>query len=224
MQAYENGGHAYHATMPTDCLIRMREVMAETRDYGHERSAPSRWSSVRASALCSRASGIKSVAAPGFRRRAWSSSTPTTRTPSSKVRRAGPSDRGRRAAAVRRAGGLRDLPAGPVRPGQAPRRGPHREVAGGGARQGALRPAWRSVGTLRPHRILTRRSRGGLLTRGARDAGRGHSESEVPDRYPTRPDAPSSAQDRYLPGTWFSRTPASSTPRGVWPARRPRLR
>jgi aspartate aminotransferase-like enzyme len=37
MQAYENGGHAYHTTMPTDGLIRMRDVMAETRAYGLER-------------------------------------------------------------------------------------------------------------------------------------------------------------------------------------------
>lgn len=34
MQAYENGGHAYHATMPTDGLRRLRDIMQETRDYG----------------------------------------------------------------------------------------------------------------------------------------------------------------------------------------------
>lgn len=34
MQAYENGGHAYHATMPTDALVRFRDVMLETEAYG----------------------------------------------------------------------------------------------------------------------------------------------------------------------------------------------
>ena len=32
MQAYENGGHAYHATMPTDALRAFRDTMA--RDQG----------------------------------------------------------------------------------------------------------------------------------------------------------------------------------------------
>src|SRR6185369_125647 len=34
MEAYENGGHAYHATMPTDALSALRKVMRETREYG----------------------------------------------------------------------------------------------------------------------------------------------------------------------------------------------
>ena len=37
MQAYEGGGHAYHATMPTDALRAFRDTVAETRDYGFER-------------------------------------------------------------------------------------------------------------------------------------------------------------------------------------------
>lgn len=36
MRAYENGGHAYHATMPTDALRRFRDAMIETRDDGFE--------------------------------------------------------------------------------------------------------------------------------------------------------------------------------------------
>ena len=32
MQAYEQGGHMYHATMPTDALMRLRDVMEETED------------------------------------------------------------------------------------------------------------------------------------------------------------------------------------------------
>ena len=34
MEAYENGGHAYHATMPTDALTRVRDMMAETERDG----------------------------------------------------------------------------------------------------------------------------------------------------------------------------------------------
>ncbi|HEX5420903.1 MAG TPA: aminotransferase class V-fold PLP-dependent enzyme, partial [Gammaproteobacteria bacterium] len=36
MEAYENGGHAYHATMPTDALTRTRDAMAETRALGFD--------------------------------------------------------------------------------------------------------------------------------------------------------------------------------------------
>ncbi len=34
MQAYENGGHAYHATMPTDSLAKFRDVLQETERFG----------------------------------------------------------------------------------------------------------------------------------------------------------------------------------------------
>lgn len=34
MEAYEGGGHAYHATMPTDTLAKVRDVMLETEAYG----------------------------------------------------------------------------------------------------------------------------------------------------------------------------------------------
>ena len=36
MKAYENGGHAYHATMPTDSITRFRDTMKETEAYGFE--------------------------------------------------------------------------------------------------------------------------------------------------------------------------------------------
>ena len=36
MEAYENGGHAYHATMPTESLRVFRDVMTETRDFGFD--------------------------------------------------------------------------------------------------------------------------------------------------------------------------------------------
>ena len=34
MGAYENGGHAYHATMPTDGLVGFNQVMQETKAFG----------------------------------------------------------------------------------------------------------------------------------------------------------------------------------------------
>jgi aspartate aminotransferase-like enzyme len=37
MRAYENGGHAYHATMPTDALRACRDVMNEAASYGFEK-------------------------------------------------------------------------------------------------------------------------------------------------------------------------------------------
>ncbi|MBT3068616.1 aminotransferase class V-fold PLP-dependent enzyme [Rhodoferax sp. U11-2br] len=67
MEAYENGGHAYHATMPTDALISLRDVMQETRAYGFEKVRAEQLalgSKVRA-LLESR--GFPSVAAEGFK-------------------------------------------------------------------------------------------------------------------------------------------------------------
>ena len=36
MEAYENGGHAYHATMPTDSLRLFRDALIETESFGLE--------------------------------------------------------------------------------------------------------------------------------------------------------------------------------------------
>ncbi|MDQ7081513.1 MAG: aminotransferase class V-fold PLP-dependent enzyme [Paracoccaceae bacterium] len=66
MQAYENGGHAYHATMPTDALRRLRDIMLESRAFGFDKLCEAQWelgNRVRA-ALAAR--GVKSVAAQGF--------------------------------------------------------------------------------------------------------------------------------------------------------------
>lgn len=66
MQAYENGGHAYHATMPTDSIARFHEVMKETEVYGFDRvklEQQALGDKVRA-LLASK--GFKSVAAKGF--------------------------------------------------------------------------------------------------------------------------------------------------------------
>lgn len=36
-EGYEKGQHAYHTTMPTDALVRLRDVMLETREYGFDK-------------------------------------------------------------------------------------------------------------------------------------------------------------------------------------------
>ena len=66
MQAYEQGGHAYHATMPTDALTSFRDVMLETEVYGFAKvMAEQQELGVRVRAtLADR--GIVSVAAEGF--------------------------------------------------------------------------------------------------------------------------------------------------------------
>lgn len=66
MQAYENGGHAYHATMPTDALVKFRDVMKETEAYGFEKVRSEQQElGDRVRALLER-KGIKSVAAKGY--------------------------------------------------------------------------------------------------------------------------------------------------------------
>jgi len=66
MRAYENGGHAYHATMPTDSLTAFRDVMKETEAYGFERvRAEQQELGDRVRALLAER-GVQSVAAPGF--------------------------------------------------------------------------------------------------------------------------------------------------------------
>ena len=66
MRAYENGGHAYHATMPTDSLARFRDTMNETDDYGFEKvQAEQQELGDKVRALLA-SKGIKSVAAEGF--------------------------------------------------------------------------------------------------------------------------------------------------------------
>lgn len=66
MRAYENGGHAYHATMPTDALIVCRNVMTETEDYGFGKvRAEQQELGSRVRALLSER-GFPSVAAPGY--------------------------------------------------------------------------------------------------------------------------------------------------------------
>ncbi len=66
MQTYENGGHAYHATLPTDALKAFRDTMLETRDYGFEKVKQEQLELGRAVRELMREKGFKSVAAEGF--------------------------------------------------------------------------------------------------------------------------------------------------------------
>ncbi|MEM7079630.1 MAG: aminotransferase class V-fold PLP-dependent enzyme [Pseudomonadota bacterium] len=66
MQAYEGGGHAYHATMPTDALTQFRNTILESAQVGFDnmRNNQQELGTKVRSLLSER--GLQSVAAPGF--------------------------------------------------------------------------------------------------------------------------------------------------------------
>ena len=66
METYEGGGHAYHATMPTDSLRRLRDLMIETEKAGFEnlRARQLELGAKVRKLLAER--GMPSVAAAGF--------------------------------------------------------------------------------------------------------------------------------------------------------------
>ncbi|MBQ0711987.1 MAG: alanine--glyoxylate aminotransferase family protein [Porticoccus sp.] len=66
MEAYENGGHAYHATMPTDALLNFRDTMKETEAYGFEKVREEQLELGRRVRELLTSQGFKSVAAEGF--------------------------------------------------------------------------------------------------------------------------------------------------------------
>ena len=67
METYEGGGHAYHATLPTDALTRLRDAMIETQAYGFDKvRAEQAELGARVRALFE-SRGIPSVAADGFK-------------------------------------------------------------------------------------------------------------------------------------------------------------
>ena len=66
MEAYEGGGHAYHATMPTDALGRVRDVMLETEQYGFDKVKAEQVELGRQVRALLEAKGFPSVAAEGF--------------------------------------------------------------------------------------------------------------------------------------------------------------
>lgn len=67
MAAYLNGGHAYHATMPTDALKKFRDTMLETKEYGFDKVKQEQIDLGQAVRSMLESKGIKSVAADGFK-------------------------------------------------------------------------------------------------------------------------------------------------------------
>ena len=67
METYENGGHAYHATMPTDSLFRFRNIMKETEEYGFEKVRAEQLELGQKIRDMLESKGLKSVAADGFK-------------------------------------------------------------------------------------------------------------------------------------------------------------
>jgi aspartate aminotransferase-like enzyme len=66
MQAYEQGGHAYHATLPSDALARFRDVMLETQAYGFDKIRDQQLELGQRVRTLLAEKGFNSVAAAGF--------------------------------------------------------------------------------------------------------------------------------------------------------------
>ncbi|MFP6560258.1 aminotransferase class V-fold PLP-dependent enzyme [Paraburkholderia sp. B3] len=66
MEAYENGGFAYHATMPTDSLATLRDVIKETQAYGFDKVKDEQLELGKRVRALLADQGFKSVAAEGF--------------------------------------------------------------------------------------------------------------------------------------------------------------
>lgn len=66
MRAYENGGHAYHATMPTDSLRQFRDTVDEAKEVGFDKLCEAQWELGKRIRKVLADKGIESVAAEGF--------------------------------------------------------------------------------------------------------------------------------------------------------------
>ncbi len=66
MEAYLGGGHAYHATMPTDALRAFDKSMQETREIGFDTLKAAQWEQGNAVRRMLAERGVASVAAEGF--------------------------------------------------------------------------------------------------------------------------------------------------------------
>ena len=67
MRAYENGGHAYHATMPTDSLRQFRDTIFEAKEIGFDKLSDAQWELGNKIRDLLESRGIESVAADGFK-------------------------------------------------------------------------------------------------------------------------------------------------------------
>lgn len=66
MQAYENGGHAYHATLPTDALTKFRDTMKEVENLGFDTVKAQQLELGQRVRELLAGKGYRSVAARGF--------------------------------------------------------------------------------------------------------------------------------------------------------------
>ncbi len=66
MDAYIGGGHAYHATLPTDALRSFRDTMLESKAYGFDKLKEAQWEQGDRVRAVLAARGVKSVAAGGY--------------------------------------------------------------------------------------------------------------------------------------------------------------
>ena len=67
MRAYENGGHAYHSTMPTDSLRQFRDTIMEAKAIGFDKLCDAQWELGNRIREVLESKGIESVAAEGFK-------------------------------------------------------------------------------------------------------------------------------------------------------------
>jgi aspartate aminotransferase-like enzyme len=66
METHEKGAIAYHATLPTDGLAQLRDVMQETAAFGFDNARAAQQAIGERVRALLQAKGIASVAAPGF--------------------------------------------------------------------------------------------------------------------------------------------------------------
>ena len=66
-EGYEKGQHAYHTTLPTDALLRLRDVMLETREYGFAKVRDEQIALGKSVRALLESRGFPSVAADGFK-------------------------------------------------------------------------------------------------------------------------------------------------------------
>ena len=67
METYEKGGHAYHATLPTDALTQLAATMKETQSYGFAKVKAEQAELGRKVRALFESRGLPSVAADGFK-------------------------------------------------------------------------------------------------------------------------------------------------------------
>ena len=67
METYEKGGHAYHATLPTDALTRLSAAMQETKAYGFAKVMAEQVALGGKVRALFEGRGLPSVAAEGFK-------------------------------------------------------------------------------------------------------------------------------------------------------------